>query len=125
MADCIFCKIASGEIKSKRIYENEAFYSIYDLNPEVEGHALVISKKHFKTFLDVPNSLGSELMDAIKNTTLKLVKEHNAEGFNVINNGLNAGGQIIDHVHIHIIPRKKKDNFGWGNLINKCKKFKK
>jgi len=61
MKDCVFCKIAAGEIKSERIYGNENFFSVYDLNPEAEGHALVVSKRHFETALDMPNSLGESL----------------------------------------------------------------
>jgi|TARA_Y100000031_G_scaffold110060_1_gene121094 histidine triad (HIT) family protein len=108
MNDCIFCKIEK-ENSEKKIYENDSFFSIYDINPLVEGHSLVISKKHFKTTLDVQNSLGPELLDCIKNTALKLIKEKNIEGFNVVNNNFEVAGQAVPHVHFHIIPRKKGD----------------
>ena len=71
--NCIFCKIANGEITSKKIFETENFFAIKDVNPKVEGHSLVISKKHFKTMLDIPDSLGSELLDCIKKTVLKQI----------------------------------------------------
>lgn len=108
--DCIFCKILSGEVPSKRIYENSSFFSIPDRNQKVPGHSLVISKKHFKTTLDIPDAFGGELLDCIKNTTLKLMKKHKAQGFNIVNNNFPAAGQIVDHVHFHILPRKKGDN---------------
>ena len=107
--DCIFCKIAKGEIPSKKIYENDNFFSIPDANKVIEGHSLVISKKHFKTTLDLPTSIGTELLDCIKKTTLKLLKEHKAEGFNIINNNFKVAGQFVNHVHYHILPRKKGD----------------
>lgn len=109
MADCIFCKIVSGEISSKRIYENENFFSIADKNPTKEGHSLVISKKHFETILDAPNSLGPEFLDCIKTTALKLMDKYDCEGFNCINNTNEVAGQVVKHVHFHIIPRKKND----------------
>jgi len=121
MNDCVFCKIALGEIKAERIYENDNFFSIYDHGPEVEGHALVISKKHFETALDLPNTLGVELMDAIKKTTLKLIDKYKCGGFNIINNGKKIGGQLVPHVHFHIIPRREGDKFRCWNLDIKKK----
>lgn len=108
---CIFCKISRGEIPSKRIYENENFFSIPDANPRVEGHSLVISKKHFETTLDLPVSLGSELLECIKKTSLELMKKFEANGFNVIQNNFEVAGQIVPHIHFHILPRKKGDGF--------------
>ncbi len=108
---CIFCRISKGEIHSKKIYENENFFSIPDANPKVEGHSLVISKKHFETVLDLPVSLGSELLDCIKKTSLELMKKFEANGFNVMQNNFEIAGQVVKHVHFHILPRKKNDGF--------------
>ena len=107
--DCVFCKIAKGEVPSEKIYENDNFFSIPDANPAIDGHSLIISKKHFETVLDIPNSLGSELLDCIKKTALKLIEEKKAEGFNVVNNSFECAGQIVNHVHFHIFPRRKDD----------------
>ncbi|MCH7902738.1 HIT domain-containing protein [archaeon] len=85
MEDCVFCKISSGEIPSEKIYENEEFFSIPDANPVAEGHSLVISKKHFETSLDIPNELGSKVLDCIKETANKLMKKYNSSGFNIVN----------------------------------------
>jgi len=121
---CVFCDIVSGKISSgKFIYENENFFSIYDNNPEVEGHALVISKKHFETVLDLPNTMGGELLGAIKNTTLILIKKYNLEGFNVLSNNKKVGGQAVPHVHFHLIPRRKDDSFRAWNLKKRIKNF--
>ena len=91
MKDCIFCKIANGEIPSQKIYENDSFFSIPDVKPKTEGHSLIISKKHFESLLDLPSTLGTELLDCIKKTSLKLIDRYKSEGFNVVlNNGKSA-----------------------------------
>ena len=108
MDNCVFCRIAN-ENSEKKIYENLNFFSIFDKNPATDGHSLVISKKHFENILDIPDSLGPELLDCIKNTALILIKEKKANGFNVINNNFKAAGQLVNHVHFHILPRKEND----------------
>jgi len=108
--ECVFCKIAKGEIKCDFIYENDNFFSIYDANPKVDGHSLVISKKHFNTMLDLPTSLGEELIDCIKKTTLKLMKQFKSAGFQIEQNNFKAGEQVVKHFHLHILPRKEDDN---------------
>ena len=120
MEDCIFCKIAKGNIPSNKIYENENFFSVADRNPIVDGHSLIISKKHFITILDLPSSLGTELLDCIKKTAIKLMKEKNASGFNVVNNNFESAGQVVKHIHFHIIPRKDGDKINQGkrNLLS-------
>ena len=112
---CIFCKISRGEISSKRIYENENFFAIRDVNPKTKGHSLIISKKHFENILVMPQTLGTELIDAIKKTSLIVMKENNCDGFNVVQNNAESAGQVVKHFHVHILPRKKKDGF---NLFN-------
>ncbi|HDZ60322.1 MAG TPA: HIT domain-containing protein, partial [Candidatus Pacearchaeota archaeon] len=81
---CMFCKMASGKMVVNKIYENDNFFSIFDINPIADGHCLVISKKHFNNFLDLPNILGSELVDCTKKTVLKVLDERKAEGFNIV-----------------------------------------
>ena len=107
--DCIFCRIARKEIKADIVYEDDSFIAFLDINPDVEGHTLVLPKKHFTTLLDMPNTLGNEMLEAIKKVSLKLIKDGKAEGFNVIFNNYKLAGQEVPHVHAHIIPRKKDD----------------
>ena len=109
MDKCIFCKMIAGEISVKKIYENDNFFSMLDVNQKIKGHSLVISKKHFVTILDLPESLGVELLDCIKESSLKLMKQENATGFNIINNNFEDAGQFVNHIHFHILPRKKDD----------------
>ncbi len=111
MNECIFCKIFRGKIPADKIYENNNFFSILDVNPKIEGHSLVISKRHFENILEMPASIGAELIDCIKNTSLKLINKYHAEGFNILNNNFEVAGQLVKHVHFHILPRKEKDGF--------------
>ena len=75
-SECVFCKISIGEIKNIRIYENDNFFSVPDAHPIVEGHTLVISKKHFENTFELPASLGQELLDCIKKTSVILMKKY-------------------------------------------------
>ena len=109
MEDCVFCKIVRGEIPSDKIYENDNFFSVPDINPVVKGHSLVLSKKHFETLLDMPSSLGQELLDCIKKTAIKIMDKEKADGFNIVGNNFESADQIVKHVHFHIILRKKGD----------------
>lgn len=106
---CIFCKMASKEIKVPFAAETDNFFAILDIHPKAEGHTLVIPKKHFTTLLDLPDNLGSELLGIIKKISKKLMDEEKGTGFNVVMNNLESAGQLVKHAHIHIIPRKNGD----------------
>lgn len=110
--ECVFCKIANGETPSEKVYEDDNFIAFLDNNPKAEGHTLIIPKKHFRNLLDMPASLGNEMLEAVKNVALKLIKEEKTEGFNLVMNNEPAAGQIIFHAHLHIIPRRKGDGLG-------------
>ena len=107
--DCVFCKMSLGEIPIKKIYENDNFFSILDSNQNIGGHSLIIPKKHFYTILDVPKSLGMEFLDCLKKTSLWIIDKYHAEGFNILSNNFESAGQLIKHVHLHVLPRKKDD----------------
>jgi histidine triad (HIT) family protein len=109
--DCIFCKIVSGEISSKKLYEDDNFLVVLDAFPQVEGHTLIISKKHFRNLLDMPSTLGNEMISIAKKVAFDIIKEGKAEGFNLVINNEECAGQAVFHTHIHILPRKKGDGF--------------
>jgi len=109
MDECIFCKIAKGEIDSKKVVETNNFFAIRDINPVSEGHSLVIPKKHFVTLLDIPNKLGNELLEIVKKVSDEILEKKLGDGFNLIMNNLEVAGQLVMHAHIHIIPRKEGD----------------
>lgn len=105
--DCIFCKIAKGEIKADKVADEENFIVINDANPVSSGHCLIIPKKHYETVFDLPASLGGELLSIAKKQGLRLIKEGKAEGIKLVSNNYEAAGQIVKHFHLHIIPEKK------------------
>lgn len=107
--DCVFCKIAKGEIKATFIFESDNFFAMNDANPRTRGHALVIPKKHFVNMMDLPDTLGGELIDTIKSVASVLLNEKGVEGFNVFQNNFPAAGQAVMHAHFHILPRRKGD----------------
>lgn len=111
--ECIFCKIANKEIQKELTYEDENFIAFLDIKPRAEGHTLIVPKKHYKTILDMPNTLGNELQETIKKISLDLTKQGKAHGFNVLTNVGEVAGQVIHHLHVHIIPRKDGDGIGY------------
>ncbi len=107
--DCIFCKMAKGEISVDKLQENDSFFTIMDKDQSIKGHALVISKHHAETILETPTTLGTELIQALKQAGIKIMKDFNATGFNVVQNNFKSSGQIVPHLHFHIIPRSEND----------------
>ncbi|MDD5193598.1 MAG: HIT family protein [Candidatus Nanoarchaeia archaeon] len=109
MDNCIFCKIVKGESPCKKVYESDNFFGFLDKYGLVDGHSMVIPKKHYKNFLDMPASLGNELIDALKEVGVNLIKEGKAEAFNILVNNGEIAGQVVPHLHFHVIPRKRDD----------------
>lgn len=107
--NCLFCKIISGEIPSKQVYEDDAVYAFLDIYPASEGHTLVAPRKHFSSFTEMSAEDVASLFEAARKITAAVEKAVSAEGSNVgINNG-EVAGQEVPHVHVHVIPRKKGD----------------
>lgn len=107
MNDCIFCKIANGEIPTTKVYEDESVVAFNDLNPQAPIHILVIPKKHYSNVLDVEknDNIISKIYNAIN-----IIAEQQGfkkEGFRVINNCGENAGQTVMHMHFHIIAGKK------------------
>ena len=109
MEDCIFCKILKGEIPSRKIYEDETIEIIMNINPNTNGHLLVIPKEHMENLFDTSNEVITHCLDVVRENIYPMLKEKlNCEGLTLAqNNGL---GQEIKHYHIHLIPRYKDDN---------------
>ena len=107
--ECLFCKIVNGEVPSTEVYEDDNFIGILDLEPWAEGHTLIIPKKHFRNALDMPNTLGNEMLEAIKKVSLKLIEDKKGTGVNVLINNEPSAGQVVFHTHIHVIPRNEND----------------
>lgn len=108
--DCIFCKIVKGEIPSFKVYEDEYTLVFMDISRDVDGHMVVIPKKHFKNILDCDSDTLNHLMNTVKKVCKYCVDECGYEGVNILNNNEECAGQSVPHFHIHIIPRKNNDN---------------
>ncbi len=116
MDECIFCKIAKGEIPSTRLFENEKVLAFLDIMPASKGHALVIPKKHYRVLLDMPHEELKEVMEVIQKVAGAVMSTiDGTAGFNVLQSNEEIAGQVIPHVHFHIIPRSEGDNldFSW------------
>lgn len=116
--DCIFCKIANGEIPSKTLYEDEMFRVILDLGPATRGHALVIPKEHFANLYELPEEWCAKAFVLAKRMAGQMTEKLGCDGFNLVQNNGEAAGQTVPHFHIHMIPRYKEDGqkIGWNPL---------
>lgn len=115
--DCIFCKIAKGEIPCEKVWESESFLAFADAHPMVKGHTLVISKKHFGKLTDVKGAVSEKYISAIQEVGKLLMKKHDCKGFNALVNNGKSAGQFVPHVHFHVLPRKDD-----GRLLELVKK---
>ena len=105
---CIFCRIVQGTAPSYKVYEDQHTVAFLDLNPVADGHVLLITREHIQYIEDLPEETSEALMKALIKIVPPIQRAMEATDSNIgINNGPNAG-QIIPHVHIHIIPRPTK-----------------
>ena len=111
MSDCIFCKIIKKEIPSDIVYEDNKFLAFLDITPINKGHVLVVPKTHSVNILDTNDSVLTQVRPVAKKVAKAMAKAVGAEGFNVgVNNG-SVAGQVVMHLHLHLIPRFSKDGF--------------
>ena len=115
---CIFCKLAHGDIPSKTIYEDEKFRVILDLAPASKGHALILPKDHYRNLYDLPEETAAEAMIIAKRMMSLMTEKLNCSGFNLVQNNEEAAGQTVYHFHLHLIPRYSENNhmLTWNSL---------
>lgn len=113
--NCIFCKIANGEIPSKTLYEDEAFRVILDLGPASKGHALILPKNHYANLYELPEEDAGAVMKLAKRMAAQMTERLGCEGFNLVQNNGELAGQTVFHFHMHLIPRYRDDGqkIGW------------
>lgn len=113
--NCIFCKIANGEIPSRTLYEDEEFRVILDLGPATKGHALILPKEHYADLFELPEEKAGEVMCLAKRMVMKMKEKLGCEGFNLVQNNGDLAGQTVFHFHMHLIPRYRADGqtIGW------------
>ena len=112
--DCIFCKIAAGEIPSATLYEDEKFRVILDLGPASKGHALIIPKEHYKDLYEIDDQTAADAMVLAKKMVTKLTDVLGCDGYNIVQNNGTCAGQTVFHFHMHMIPRYNGDQVGLG-----------
>ena len=133
MADCIFCRIIKEESPCAKIYEDERVISFLDINPINAGHTLVLPKRHYMTLFDIELEDLHACTAASKKIAMAVYKATKASGLNFFQNNYRPAGQLIDHIHFHLIPRFHQDSFptSWpgkpyqegelGKMLNKIK----
>lgn len=125
MDNCIFCKIASGEIPAATLYEDDLFRVILDLGPASKGHALILPKNHYANLYEIPDELVRKAMVLAKKMGTALKEALGCDGLNVVQNNGEAAGQTVFHFHMHLIPRYQDDQVGlsWtpGTLTDEMK----
>ena len=114
MNDCLFCKIAAGEIPSIRIYENDHVLAFMDIGPIVKGHALVIPKDHHNPLADTPDEVLARVIAVVRRVARAQQEGLGADGVNIHQANGAAAGQVVPHVHFHVIPRFKHDGHHWN-----------
>lgn len=118
MEECIFCKIVDGRIPAAKVYEDSKVVGFLDIMPANKGHCLIVPKKHAQTLIDMGDDDLPATMKAAKKVARALSLSFGNGSFNlVMNNGKDAG-QIVNHAHIHLIPRFQKDRLRikWSHL---------
>lgn len=116
--NCIFCKIIKGEIPSTKIYEDGDVLVFMDIGPVVKGHTLVIPKTHHNPLMDTPPDVLQKLITVVQKIARAQKKGLDADGINVSQANGAAAGQVIPHIHFHVIPRFTADGFH-GNWVPK------
>jgi histidine triad (HIT) family protein len=107
--DCLFCKIAAGEVPAEIVQEDDATLAFMDINPWTRGHALVIPRNHSRNLYEVPDEDLSQTLAAAKRLAVRMRDRLGCDGVNLINSAEPAAWQTIFHFHVHVIPRYDDD----------------
>ena len=110
MNDCIFCKIAGGEIPSYTVYEDNDFRAIMDISPAAKGHVIILPKQHAADVFELSEELASKIYVVAKKIAAAVKEVIGCDGVNILQNNGEAAGQTVFHLHMHIIPRWKGDS---------------
>ncbi len=111
--DCIFCKIVAGQIPSMSVLETKSVLAFMDIGPLAEAHLLVIPKRHYARLDEMPEQAVRDLTALLPRLASAVVEVTEAEGYNILQNNGQVAGQVVEHVHFHVIPRKQGDGLGY------------
>ncbi len=111
--DCIFCKMVAGEVPSSKVYEDDYCLAFMDIGPLAPGHLLVIPKGHYERLWEMDTDTAKGIAEQLGPLSKAVTEASGAEGCNLLQNNGQASGQVVMHVHFHIIPRKTGDGLGY------------
>ncbi len=114
MTDCIFCKIVAGEIPSTKVYEDDHVLAFMDIGPLVRGHTLVIPKTHFDPLADTPDDVLARVIAVVRRVARAQVDGLGADGVNIHQANGAVAGQVVPHLHFHVVPRFANDGHPWN-----------
>ena len=114
--DCIFCKLANGDIPTNVIYEDDTFTVIMDASPATKGHALILPKDHYANIYELDEEVAGKAFKLAKKLATEMTEKLHCDGFNIVQNNGEVAGQTVFHFHMHLIPRYENDNqvIGWN-----------
>lgn len=113
--DCIFCKLANGDIPTNVVYEDDTFTVIMDASPATKGHCLILPKDHYANIYELDEEVAGKAFKLAKKLATMMTEKLDCDGFNIVQNNGETAGQTVFHFHMHLIPRYKDDNqrIGW------------
>ncbi len=118
--NCIFCKLANGDIPTNKIYEDDMFTVILDASPATLGHALILPKEHAANLYELPDETAAKAFVLAKKLATMMTERLSCDGFNVVQNNGEVAGQTVFHFHLHLIPRYigdgNEEKLGWNHL---------
>ncbi|CAD7770365.1 Protein hit [Candidatus Methanoperedenaceae archaeon GB50] len=114
MGDCIFCKIIQGEIPATKVYEDEKVLAFMDINPLNDGHTLIVPKRHAETIFEIDPQDLIATMKVAQKLAIAIKKALDSDGMIVVQLNNKAAGQMVPHLHIHLIPRWENDGLQIG-----------
>ena len=115
--NCIFCKLANGDIPTATLFEDDDFRVILDAGPASKGHALILPKEHYANLYELDDELAAKVLVLAKKMITKLTDLLGCDGYNIVQNNGEAAGQTVFHFHMHLIPRYINDG---QNLVMKA-----
>lgn len=107
---CVFCEIVKGNIPSYKIYEDDNVLAFLDISQATFGHTLIVTKKHYENFFDLPTEEAVNVIKAAKIVETKLKEKLNISNINLLNNNGEIAGQVVMHYHLHLIPRYNQND---------------
>ncbi len=121
--DCIFCKILAGDIPSTRIYEDAHVVAFMDIGPIVKGHALVVPRQHVESIMQARPDMLAQVIEVARKVAQAQLNGLKADGVNIFQANGAVAGQVVPHLHFHVVPRFKNDHHHWNWAAKKYDSF--